>query len=245
MTLIKSYGNLCSLFYDATKQYASREEVSFYAQFMQKDGRTLEAMSGSGRLLIPLMKAGFIIDGVDNSDEMLKRCSLRCDELHLKPELYKDSLETFKSPHKYTTVTIAVGSFQLIVDHQHALAALKNIHAHMVDGGSLLIDTFIPDTMNMHSDKAVRIDDQTVLTLTTEYIYHKDKRRADAFCTYELFVDGNVEKVEKELIQVTWYSDQEFESLLNKAGFQKISLYEETFPVTGPSRIVHAIKRST
>lgn len=240
-----SYGNLCSLFYDATKQFASREEVSFYAQFMHKDGRSLEAMSGSGRLLIPLMQAGYTIDGVDNSPEMLKRCRTRCNELNLTPELFTDSLETFKSPHKYTTVTIAVGSFQLIVNHQQALAALKNIHAHMVDGGSLLIDTFIPDTMNMYSSKAVRIDDQTLLTLTTEYIYHEDKKRADAFCIYELFVDGNLENRESELIQVTWYNDTEFESLLSKAGFQKISRYEETFPVTGPSRIVHAIKHST
>lgn len=240
----KSYGNLCSLFYDATKKYASLEEVTFYAQFMQKNNRVLEAMCGSGRLLIPLMQAGFLVDGVDNSQEMLARCRARCAQSGLMPQLYEQSLETFKSPHKYATITIAVGSFQLITDHAMALNALKNLHAHMVDDGNLLIDTFVPDTENMHSLKAVRLSNTTVLTLATEYTYNEKEKRADAWCTYELFVDGNLEKEEKELIQVTWYSDQEFKDLLHEAGFEYVNTYKETFPITGPSRIVHAIKRT-
>ncbi len=238
-----SYGNLCSLFYDATKKYASNQEVAFYAQFMNKEsGRMLEAMCGSGRLQIPLLMRGYIVDGVDNSEAMLARCRARCHELGLKPELYEQSLEALSIPHTYTIVTIAVGSFQLIVNRAIALKALKNLHAHMMNGGNLLIDTFIPDTENMHSEKAVRIDDKTVLTLNTEYTYHEKEKRADAWCTYHLFVEGTLEQEEKELIQVTWYSDQEFAALLNQAGFEKIALYDEVFPITGPSRIVHAIK---
>ena len=38
-----SYGRLCSLFYDATKQYAPTAEVDFYAKFMRPGGRVLEA----------------------------------------------------------------------------------------------------------------------------------------------------------------------------------------------------------
>ena len=58
--LTPAYGKLCALFYDATKKYAPESEILFYASFMKQDkDRILEAMSGSGRLQIPLLQRGF------------------------------------------------------------------------------------------------------------------------------------------------------------------------------------------
>lgn len=244
MTQPAAYGKLCSLFYDATKKYAPEKEVAFYASFMDKDkGRILEAMSGSGRLLIPLLQRGYQVDGVDNSAIMLDRCRQRCAQLGLAPELYEQSLENLNLPHTYSTVTIAVGSFQLITDHKIALQALKSIHAHMHIGGSLLIDIFVPDvTEEPASIRIARVDDHTVIRLTTRHIYHQEKKLADALCFYELIVDGEVREREDELIQVTWYSDDEFKRLLEAAGFELKKIYEESFRSSGPSRIVHAIK---
>ena len=46
---IQAYGELCSLFYDATEKYASESEIDFFAsKIAQYPGRALEAMSGSG-----------------------------------------------------------------------------------------------------------------------------------------------------------------------------------------------------
>lgn len=244
MQLSTSYGKLCSLFYDATKKYAPEKEVAFYASFMDKDkGRVLEAMSGSGRLLIPLLQRGYQVDGVDNSPIMLDRCRQRCAQLGISPELYEQSLENLSLPHTYSTVTIAVGSFQLITDRLAALQALKNIHAHMHLGGSLLIDIFVPDiSEEPASIRIARLDDHTIIRLTTRHVYHQQEKVADALCFYELIVDGHVQEREDELIQVTWYSDEEFAKLLADAGFELKKIYDESFRSSGPSRIAHAIK---
>lgn len=240
-----SYGKLCSLFYDATKQYASSEEVAFYAQFMRKEQRILEAMCGSGRLLIPLNQLGFTVDGVDNSHAMLARCTDRLQERSIHADIYEQSLEQLTLPHLYGTVTIALGSFQLITDRAQALAALKQLASVMTPGADLLIDTFVPPKGTGNSSKAVRLGDQEVLTLTTQYTYHDEAQRAAAVCTYELFVDGVATETEQELIQVTWYTDDEFKDLLTSAGFEFKELHKETFPVTGPCCIVHAKKAGT
>ncbi|MFH1832450.1 MAG: class I SAM-dependent methyltransferase [bacterium] len=238
-----AYGNLCSIFYDITKAYAPEREINFYASFMQKDAnhRILEAMSGSGRLLIPLMQRGYIIDGVDNSTIMLDRCRERCAQLNLTPELYTQSITELNLLHKYATVTIAVGSFQLITDKAIALQALKSIRAHMRDNGNLLIDIFIPDmTRPTPSTRTAQINNHTIIRLTTRDEFHEEKKRADAFCTYELIEYGIVQKKEQELIQVTWYTDTEFTGLLKQAGFNVVKIYEENLRPGGPSRIVHA-----
>lgn len=239
-----SYGNLCSQFYDAVKTYAPPVEVDFYASFIeQKHGRVLEAMSGSGRLQIPLLQRGYVVDGVDNSQIMLARCRERCAALQLEAELYQQSLEDLKLSHQYATVTIAVGSFQLLSERSQALHALKNIHAHMLDQGNLLIDIFTPDFTHTESaTRIARIDERTTIRLKIRHIFHTEERIADALCHYELMADGLVQQQEDELIQVTWYTDAEFKQLVQEAGFELIKIYDCTFRNSGPSRIAHMKK---
>lgn len=237
----QAYGNLCSLFYDATKAFAPEREVNFYASFIENNpGRVLEAMSGSGRLQIPLIQRGYIVDGVDNSATMLTRCRERCAELKIFPELYEQSLEKLKLPHHYNTVTIAVGSFQLLHERDVALQALKNIRAHMQDAGNLLIDIFMPDFSGERTVRVAPIDEHTAIRLTTRYVFYEQEKLADAFCNYELLVNNIVQQYEHELIQVTWYSDDELEELFHAAGFKVIAFYDESFRSSGPSRVVQA-----
>ncbi len=236
-----AYGKLCSLFYDATKKFASEQEVSFYASFMDQQSRVLEAMSGSGRLLIPLLQRGYLVDGVDNSTSMLDRCRHRCAELQLQPQLYEQSLEMLMLPHRYSTITIAVGSFQLIVDRTAALQVLKNIRDHMEQNGDLLMDIFIPDLRETEpSVRMVHIHPSTVIKLTTRQLFYEEHKRVDGYCCYDLIVDGKVEAQEQELISVTWYTDDELRQLLKQAGFALVAMYDETFHSSGPSRIAHA-----
>lgn len=240
-----AYGNLCSMFYDASKAYAPEKEVDFFASFIEKHpGRVLEAMSGSGRLQIPLMQRGFVVDGVDNSPAMLARCRQRCAELGLQPQLYEQSLEALSLPHRYATVTIAVGSFQLLTERAVALNALQNLRAHMLPGGNLLLDIFVPDTgIDKRSVRIARIDDHTVVRLTTRHMFDEDNKLADAFCLYELVVDGVVQQQEEECMQVVWRSDDEWQELLHQAGFEIIKIYDETFRASGPSRVIHAVRQ--
>ncbi|MCX5922425.1 MAG: class I SAM-dependent methyltransferase [Candidatus Dependentiae bacterium] len=238
---LQAYGNLCSLFYDTVEAYAPEHEVSFYASFMDKDSRVLEAMSGSGRLQIPLLQRGYQVDGVDSSAHMLERCRQRCAALHLTPTLYQQSLEEFSTEHNYKTVTIAIASFQLIVDRAAALSALKNLHAHMVEGGDLLIDIFVPDVQTGYqSTRIAHVDSHTIIRLTTYYVMHQQEQIVEAFCIYELMVDGIVLQEEQELIRLVWYTDLDLTTLLEQAGFEVVKIYEESFREASPSRIVHA-----
>jgi tRNA/tmRNA/rRNA uracil-C5-methylase (TrmA/RlmC/RlmD family) len=82
---LHAYGPLCTLFYDADKPVAADAEVGWYAEHLPKGaGPLLELMCGSGRLLVPLVEAGFKLHGVDFSAAMLasaKRGSPRANSL--------------------------------------------------------------------------------------------------------------------------------------------------------------------
>src|SRR3990167_4001047 len=107
------YETLCTEFYDADKKFAPEDEINFYKSFFTKNDLILEPMCGSGRLLIPLLQAGYHIHGVDNSKAMLNSCKNRAAKLKLNPILYAESIETLSLPDKYNIILTPLGSFQL------------------------------------------------------------------------------------------------------------------------------------
>jgi cyclopropane fatty-acyl-phospholipid synthase-like methyltransferase len=208
---------------------------------MKPGDRILEAMSGSGRLQIPLIEKGFVVDGIDNSPTMLDRCCKRLAQKGLTALLYESSLEQAQLPHTYDVVTIAVGSFQLITDKEQALSALKNLRDHMHKGSSLLLDVFTPDTQaDPRTKREVLLDDGTTLKQFIRHFFDEELKIAEAYCMYELVKHGEIIASEPEVIRVTWYSDEELRTLLHTAGFTWIKKYQETFRTSGPSYIIHA-----
>lgn len=238
----QAYDELSSLFYDATEHYASKQETDFFASCIeQHPGKVLEAMSGSGRLQIPLMQRGYSIDGVDHSEAMLARCRQRCAELGLQPVIFKQSLENLDLPYKYNTVIIAVGSLQLITDQDMVLRVLRNLKAHMLPGGNLVLDTFKPDiTLDNFATSTVLLGEQKAIRLTKRHVFNVEQKRVDSFCLYELLVNGIIVQQENELIEIVWRSDQEWQQLLLKAGFQTVNISDEILRKSEPSRIIHA-----
>ena len=58
--------------YDAV--YADRDDHAFWAAVAPDDGTILELACGTGRVLLPLARAGREIVGLDLSAQMLARC---------------------------------------------------------------------------------------------------------------------------------------------------------------------------
>lgn len=234
-----AYQKLCSLFYDAMKNFASEQELGFYLQFINKTpGRILEAMTGTGRIQIPLMRMGYEIDGVDRSPIMLDRCRLRSKEFGLTPNLYQQSLEELDLPHTYQTVIIAVASFQLIIDKNIAQQALQKLHAHMLPGGTLLIDIFTPyHGQDISFERIARLNETQTIKMTTRHVYDVPNKQAQAFCHFQLYQQGLVIEEDNELLEMTWYDDEEFKIFCAQAGFKLVQIHEEQFPNMAPARI--------
>lgn len=139
-----SYKSLCTAFYDTDKPIASSSEVEFYAHYLQGHSSILEAMCGSGRLMIPLLERGFEVEGIDSSTEMLASLSARLQQKNLSATFYEGDVLHYPSPKKYSAIIVAVGSFQLIIDLNQALAVLKKFYQLLLPNGFIIIDTFIP-----------------------------------------------------------------------------------------------------
>lgn len=249
----KAYHKLCTEFYDISKPVACFKEVAFYADLLQGvQGPVLEAMCGSGRLLLPLLRLGFEIDGLDNSAEMLASCEKRSLSENLKVSLFNQPIESI-SLKKYALIFIAVGSFQLITDRAEALKVLRILHSHLLPGGSLVLDAFIPwDSVkasiegdSLSKEKKIVSSSRVVACPDGAKIFLQSMTTIDPWeqieiskNQYEKRLDGKVIAQEEEDLTVRWYYPHEIELFLEKAGFSQVLMTEHAFE-HNPNSIVY------
>jgi len=229
------YGSLCAEFYDLDKRFASQTEVSFYKQLLNPEALVLEPMCGSGRLLIPLLKAGIKVHGLDNSAAMLKNCRERAKIHEIEPQLFQGAVESIVLPHRYQTILIPFGSFQLLFPREAAIKTLINMHRHLNPGGKLILDLFIPYEARYESNR----EESTLKKIKTaqgEVIQHKSHNTINVqerviFCDsiYIKSKNGKILQEEKEQMHISWYRRYAMELLLERCGFRAIQYQEVQF----------------
>jgi SAM-dependent methyltransferase len=72
-------------------------------------GRILEPATGTGRGLVPLLEAGFAVEGLDVSPDMLAVCRQHCQDRGLDLVLREADMTTFAEPGAYQAIIIPAG----------------------------------------------------------------------------------------------------------------------------------------
>ena len=225
--MYSSYGELCTEVYDLSKPLGySVGDVEFYLERLSNiKGKVLEVGCGSGRVLIPLLRAGIDIEGLDNSAAMLDSCRRRCDELNLDATLHNNEMHNFSLTNKYDAIIIPGGSFQLIEGREQAITTLKHLHSYLTPGGRLIMDLFIPTDLNAHFTST-----RTWSTANHEVIILEERRtevnileqRIVSLLKYEKWKEGNLIQTELQRLPLSWYGNYEFDCLLDRLGYEEI-----------------------
>ena len=115
-------------------------EIPFFLQEIARHGQpVLDVACGTGRVLLPLLRAGIDIDGNDISKDMLHYCQSKAASQGLNLHLYNYSMHAFELPRNYKTIYIC-DSFGLAGSRENDLETLRRCHAHLEDGGALLLN---------------------------------------------------------------------------------------------------------
>jgi SAM-dependent methyltransferase len=238
-----AYGRLCTLFYDADEPRAPDTEVDWYIERLPHDaGPLLEAMAGSGRLLLPLVERALNIHGVDSSEAMLASCTARLIGAGLSAPLFRQDIAVLNLPFRYAAAFVAIGSFQLIVDRVAAMTALERLRAHLVDPGVLLVDCVVPAEA-LHPPGAAIVEARTVpladgtkIALRSETIVDAEGRRIDTVSRYERREGVRMLAREDETLALTWYDEGELADLVAQAGYRDVTIIASPLPSAGGER---------
>jgi hypothetical protein len=224
-----SYRKLCTEFYLLSKPRPPERELAFYRQFVaEAEPPVLEPMCGSGRFLIPLREAGFDIDGIDASADMLQACRAGGQAKKLSVTVMQQFLHELRLPRRYGLVFIPAGSFNLITDLDQVRESLERIHDHMLPGAKLvaaiLSDMPAEYEESVWSGRWVTRPDGAKIVLSWLGQSRAPDGLSHSLGRYELIKDGQLLETEFEEMILRFHREVEFRGLLTQAGFESIGV---------------------
>ena len=239
---IALYENLCTEVYQITKPVGRNyPDVPYFIKHLSKiNGRILEAMVGTGRLLIPLLEAGLNVEGIDASPAMLAACKQNCADRYLNPVLYEGSIESLNVPGKFGAIVVTLGSFMLLGNRAAAIAALQGFARHLEPNGKIFIDLALPvgsfKTENIVKQREpVRCLDDSAIVMQTSSRIDWIEQIEHTLIRYEKWKDGKLIDTELQHLPLHWFGREEFVMCLREHGYTDIALCANYKDGTEPS----------
>ncbi len=88
-------------------------EIPYFQRFVEDDGQpALDVACGTGRLLLPYLRAGLDVDGCDVSADMIALCREKAEREGFAPNLYVQPMHQLDLPRRYRTIYVC-GAFGL------------------------------------------------------------------------------------------------------------------------------------
>ncbi len=253
-----SYGTATARFYDAA--YATLERLGPDADFyrdlaVESGGPVLEIGCGTGRVLLPIVRAGIPCTGLDLSSQMLDvlRGKARAGGLPV-PRLVQARMQDFDlGGERFALVYSAFRVFQHLYTIEDQLACLGRVKAHLAPGGRLAFDVFNPRLDKLweedppeDQDLSFRCEGEDV----RRYVKTRRERSTQTIyltMRYERHRDGGFVGSDLAQFRMRWYTRWELEHLMVRAGFDDVTIYGDfdRSPVgrESPSLVVVASQR--
>ena len=144
-------------FYEHIAPYKQREDIEFWVEMARESGGPiLEIGCGTGRILLPIARAGIEITGLDLSPAMLSICRQKL--AHEPPavrdrvQLVEGDMRRFILAREFALVTTPFRPFQHLLSVEDQLECLNTIQSHLAPGGRLVLDLFNPSLHFLVSD---------------------------------------------------------------------------------------------
>jgi SAM-dependent methyltransferase len=119
-------------------------DIDYYQKAIERYGQpALDVACGTGRLLLPYLRAGLDVDGCDISPDMLALCRDKAQREGLAPRLYEAAMHELDLPRHYKTIYIC-DSFGIGGSREMDQKALQRIHHHLEPGGVLVFSQDAP-----------------------------------------------------------------------------------------------------
>lgn len=219
------YGAAAARYYDAAHDgIRGRHDVAFYLQRARESGGpVLELGCGTGRVLLPIARAGIPCTGLDAHVAMLD--VLRAKQPPPNLQLVCAGMQDFDlGDARFALIYSAFRAFQHLYTVEEQLACLTAVRRHLAPGGRFVFDVFNPDLTRLaaHSEdlddgsspdgedrveRHIHIErdfGRQVQTVRIRYV----RRRGD-----------RVLATDEQTFDMRWYFRFELEHLLVRAGF--------------------------
>jgi ubiquinone/menaquinone biosynthesis C-methylase UbiE len=211
-------------FYDHIVPYRQRNDVDFFVEMAQRaGGATLELGCGTGRVLVPVAKAGLDIVGLDLSEAMLDVCreklEAESEDVQAHAELQQADMTDFELKRQFMLAMIPFRPFQHLIEIEQQVACLERVFAHLHPGGQLILDLFNPDLLRLTEERFL-----TDLVVESEFEMPDGRRVVRKTKTHSR--DYGKQTLHMEFIHEVTHPDGKTETMAQKFPMRYFFRYE-------------------
>ena len=220
-------------------------EIAYFQEHVESGQPALDVACGTGRLLIPYLRAGLDVDGCDVSEDMIALCREQAKREGLRPTLFVQPMHELDPPRSYNTIFVC-GGFGLGSDRARDAEALGRFYANLEPGGTLVFDNENPYATGQPWRLWLK-DERASLPQAWKPMVESERRRGsdgaeyalqarvldldplEQVVTYEMragmWRNGELVREEDHTLHLTFYFKDELMLLLERAGFTDIVVH--------------------
>lgn len=235
--------------YDRTYRHR-RSDAAFYRMLANERlglgdaSAIVELACGSGRLTVPLLRAGHAVIGFDRSPQMLIEAGKRVRKL---PRITREKALFFRADMRAFAVRAPVAfvlagfhSLQHLVEDADLLACFANVRSSLRDNGWFAFDVLPPhpawlgNTGQVHFNPKLVVDQQTGQRIRygESHRYDSDRKALHVQLVYQPVDEHDCDVGDARVVKLChrqfWPGD--LETLLSRAGLRIIARYSDFHP---------------
>ncbi len=136
-------------YYDMDVSSMADHDLAFYLEYARRNQRgILEVACGTGRVTIPLARAGHRVWGIDLSPAMLAVMERKLrglpQDVRSRIRITRANMADFSLKRTFDLIIIPFRGLQALTDPDDVLRCLGAVRRHLVDDGVFILDVFDP-----------------------------------------------------------------------------------------------------
>lgn len=136
------------------------------AQLKAGQGKVLELACGSGRILMHLANRGYQAVGLDLSDDMLRICRKKQEQLPARfrgrIEVQQGDMTQFELGEKYPLIILSATSISLLQTREQVERLLQTVSEHLAEGGRFVFDYVLSNQQHNQGLRGGRVNGITL-----------------------------------------------------------------------------------
>ena len=145
------------------------QQVAFLHD-LAEGGSALELGIGTGRVAVPLRRAGIDVHGIDASERMVARLRAKAGGAEI-PVTIAD-FRTFELETTFSLVYVVFNTFFGLLTQDDQVACFRSVARHLGDGGCFAMEAFVPDLARFDRGQRVAVTDLEVDRVRIEATVH-------------------------------------------------------------------------
>lgn len=202
-------------------------DLEFYKRWLpkNKDAKILELCCGTGRLTIPIAKAGYCITGVDNNISMLSQAKQKASEAGLEIAFIEADIRTLELSEKYDLILIPFNSIHHLYQNEDLFNTLYVVKKHLKNGGLFLLDCYNPNIHFIVEGEQKFIEIPAYTTIDGRKVLIRQKMRYEYKTQinrieWHYFINDKFNSIQN--LDMRMFFPQELDSYLKWTGFNII-----------------------